>query len=725
MQKDTHSRFNDEKLQAFMLGPVLVCPAKNQIKINQLTIKVQPKAMSVLNYLACHHDRVISSEELIDVLWVGRIVTQNSVQKSINTLRKLLAKYFPQQTVIENYSKKGYQLKISPVFQEISTQEGGTFNVKANSVKPSRTKVKQISIVTFCGLLLFAVVAYFWTSINQQQLFKNHKTTFNGTKIFSHQLILANLISPHPNNNDLAYVKGQEVNNQTQTDNQSLQTLLIKNQSLVDDWRLATSKGQWLHLAWSPNGKHLVAIEQQEKDLQPNPRQFYVQEPALYTIHIFTLNLSTRKLEEKQLLSQWHGRINSVTWLDNREFEFLATQGESTTFQRFSYTPNNQILNIVEPSPHSPLPLYSASHNNILALVSTHKKGSKIDFIDSQQQLILSKLVNFEVQDLSWIPDGSGVLLSNKQNPNLVTVYLDGDDQSIRLDKTATDEIRFARYSPDGTTIYFSKVKQSPKLTFISITGTNINQEAVTISGFNGLIMNKNKGLVYVKSVTNKQQVWAKTSSSPENRTHEKLLTEMTSSAITDLIEVQDQGLVFKSASNIYYFDLKTNNNQLLLADANKLSPIYFDLLSNQLIAIGEVAQAKNIWRIDLNQNVRKQLTFGAIGSTITDAQNIYFQYIGQKGLWKLNARSLNLAKINISLAINSKLLAVDEKAVYFVTGSQCNESDIFYQEFNNQNAITYLNRQTNYVSTLSFSPNQGVLTKDCITPPSSISVLH
>ena len=92
---------------------------------------------------------------------------------------------------------------------------------------------------------------------------------------------------------------------ESQSNKQNIQALLINNKHKIDDWRLATTKGQWLHMAWSPNGNHLVAIEQQDYNLQPKPRAFYGRVPSLYTIHIFTLNLATRKLEEKQLLSQF------------------------------------------------------------------------------------------------------------------------------------------------------------------------------------------------------------------------------------------------------------------------------------------------------------------------------------------------------------------------------------------------------------------------------------
>src|SRR5690625_5541044 len=71
--------------------------------------------MDVLCYLAQYHERVISNDELIAQVWSGRIVTHGSVQKSINLLRKALSELVGEQEFVTHYSKKGYQLQVTPV----------------------------------------------------------------------------------------------------------------------------------------------------------------------------------------------------------------------------------------------------------------------------------------------------------------------------------------------------------------------------------------------------------------------------------------------------------------------------------------------------------------------------------------------------------------------------------------------------------------------------------
>ena len=101
---------------SFALGDLQVSPSHNQLAAKGQTVKLQPKVMAVLHYLACHHERVISNEELIEQLWEGRVVTHGSVQKSINALRSAFSELIGEQELIAHYSKRGYQLTVTPEF---------------------------------------------------------------------------------------------------------------------------------------------------------------------------------------------------------------------------------------------------------------------------------------------------------------------------------------------------------------------------------------------------------------------------------------------------------------------------------------------------------------------------------------------------------------------------------------------------------------------------------
>src|SRR5690606_36692736 len=104
---DEHNRF--------MLDDILVSPQHNNLSLQAQSVTVQPKVMAVPCYLAEHRDRVVGSDELLDQVWKGRVVTHASVQKSINALRNALTELAGEREYVAHFSKRGYQLLLPVV----------------------------------------------------------------------------------------------------------------------------------------------------------------------------------------------------------------------------------------------------------------------------------------------------------------------------------------------------------------------------------------------------------------------------------------------------------------------------------------------------------------------------------------------------------------------------------------------------------------------------------
>lgn len=75
---------------------------------------LEPKAMAVLVYLAARPGQVVSTDELIDAVWLGRPLGDNPVYKCIAQLRRALGDDPKAPTYIATVPKKGYRL-IAPV----------------------------------------------------------------------------------------------------------------------------------------------------------------------------------------------------------------------------------------------------------------------------------------------------------------------------------------------------------------------------------------------------------------------------------------------------------------------------------------------------------------------------------------------------------------------------------------------------------------------------------
>jgi len=99
---------------------------------NANTIKLEPRAMAVLVYIAHNSDRVISRDELIEKIWDGRIVSDHAIYRVITQIRKALGSDDSGE-YLKTISKKGYKL-VQPVkvFEEAKPETQTVAESKPN-----------------------------------------------------------------------------------------------------------------------------------------------------------------------------------------------------------------------------------------------------------------------------------------------------------------------------------------------------------------------------------------------------------------------------------------------------------------------------------------------------------------------------------------------------------------------------------------------------------------
>lgn len=94
----------------FQIAGYLVEPARLRVTSGEEEARLEAKVMLVLLYLAERAGEVVSRAELEEKLWPGRIVTEDSVNKAIAKLRRVLADDARHPRVVETVPKSGYRL---------------------------------------------------------------------------------------------------------------------------------------------------------------------------------------------------------------------------------------------------------------------------------------------------------------------------------------------------------------------------------------------------------------------------------------------------------------------------------------------------------------------------------------------------------------------------------------------------------------------------------------
>lgn len=140
----------------FQMGDWLVEPDLNRLSCGRKTLNVEPKIMEVLVYLCERHGQVVSADEIIDAIWLGRPMGDNPVYKSIAKLRRALGDDSGDPRYIVTVPKKGYRLVAdisAPAIEDLTANRAGTMKRLAKRALP-------ISAGVLIGVIVAAVT--FW-----------------------------------------------------------------------------------------------------------------------------------------------------------------------------------------------------------------------------------------------------------------------------------------------------------------------------------------------------------------------------------------------------------------------------------------------------------------------------------------------------------------------------------------------------------------------------------
>lgn len=87
---------------------VLDLDRRELIRASQV-VATAPQVFDLLVYLATNRDRVVSKDDLINAIWVGRVVSESTLASHINAVRKAVGDSGEQQLVIRTFPRKGFR----------------------------------------------------------------------------------------------------------------------------------------------------------------------------------------------------------------------------------------------------------------------------------------------------------------------------------------------------------------------------------------------------------------------------------------------------------------------------------------------------------------------------------------------------------------------------------------------------------------------------------------
>jgi transcriptional activator of cad operon len=139
---------------ALQVGDWRIDPQLGQMTRGTDHVRLDARALRLLMYLANRAGETVSIEELLDQVWSGVVVTQDSVYQAVTALRRLLGDDARQPKYIVTVPRLGYRL-IAPVR---AADDEPALRVPATEPVPRR----RIAIWVAAALALLGLGAFLW-----------------------------------------------------------------------------------------------------------------------------------------------------------------------------------------------------------------------------------------------------------------------------------------------------------------------------------------------------------------------------------------------------------------------------------------------------------------------------------------------------------------------------------------------------------------------------------
>src|SRR5262249_11655214 len=98
---------NEAMPRVLRFGRFALVPHRRELLHDGVPVEIGSRAYDLLQALLAGHGRVISNEELLNRVWPGRVVEENSLHAQVAALRRALGQ---ERHLIRTVSGRGYQL---------------------------------------------------------------------------------------------------------------------------------------------------------------------------------------------------------------------------------------------------------------------------------------------------------------------------------------------------------------------------------------------------------------------------------------------------------------------------------------------------------------------------------------------------------------------------------------------------------------------------------------
>jgi TolB-like protein/Tfp pilus assembly protein PilF len=144
------------KLRALWRGPDVIFRFENQaldgdrreLRRDGALIPVEPQVFDLLLYLVRNRDRVVNRDDLLKVVWHGRIVSESALTSRINAARQALNDSGEQQRLIRTVVRRGFRF-VGTAREDTDNPDGAS--ATAGKARPNSDRIS-IAVLPFTNM---------------------------------------------------------------------------------------------------------------------------------------------------------------------------------------------------------------------------------------------------------------------------------------------------------------------------------------------------------------------------------------------------------------------------------------------------------------------------------------------------------------------------------------------------------------------------------------------
>ena len=104
----------------FHFGDHVLDPERRELQRGGAPVAVEPQVFDLLFHLVRNRDRVLSKEDLVELVWGGRSISDTTISSRIKTARRAVGDNGAEQRVIRTMARKGVRF-VAEVRQEATS----------------------------------------------------------------------------------------------------------------------------------------------------------------------------------------------------------------------------------------------------------------------------------------------------------------------------------------------------------------------------------------------------------------------------------------------------------------------------------------------------------------------------------------------------------------------------------------------------------------------------